>query len=87
MIFDKFIEFLLLPVDLLIKLLPDMSSLSNKIPAGVLDSLGDLFGAIGYIVPWKGLLPIFGISLALLSSRIIWALIIRVKSFIPTMGA
>lgn len=87
MIFDKFIEFLLLPVDFLIGLLPDMSGLNELVPDNVLSSLSDLFGVLGYVVPWAGILPIFGISFAILSVRLSWAIIIRVKSFIPTMGA
>lgn len=84
MIFDKLIAFLLSPITGLIDLLPTLDAIA--IPENALSSMGDVFGAIGYIVPWKGLLPIFTISFSILGFRIMWAFILRIKSFIPTLG-
>ncbi len=85
MIFDNFIKFLLRPVDLLIALLPSFNDFT--IPQTALNSIGDLLGGLGYIVPWTGILPIIFISASWVSFRILWAIILRIKSFIPTMGA
>lgn len=84
MIWDTIINLILSPIDWLLGLLP---SVNVHIPDGVLGAMGDVFGAIGYITPWKTVTTIFFISLALVAVRIAWAVIIRVKSFIPTMGA
>lgn len=83
MIFDKLIEFILSPVTWLINVIP---SPNITIPVDVFSNMGDVFGAIGYIVPWKGLLPIFTISFSIVGFRILWAIILRIKSFIPTLG-
>lgn len=84
MIFDKFFEWMFAPIDFIIVLIPGFDL---SIPSGVLAAFGDLFGAIGYIVPWRGLIPIFSMSLLFLSVRFGWAVLLRIKSFIPTLGA
>lgn len=84
MIFDTLMNLILAPIDFLISLIPDINI---SIPSGVLGAVGDVFGSIGYITPWKTVITILSISFALVAIRITWAIIIRVKSFIPTMGA
>lgn len=83
MIFDKIIEFLIAPVTWLIDLIPSMDFTFS---ANVLANIMDLFRALGYIVPWKGLLPILTSSMFILMFRLTWTIILRVKSFIPTLG-
>ena len=51
------------------------------------DIFNSLSSGIGYVFPIAGLTPIFTISLAIYTFRIVWSIILRVKSFIPTMGA
>lgn len=85
MLFDNFINFLLSPIDLLISILPSFSDFN--VPQSALNSIGDLLGGLGYIVPWRGILPIFYLSASWVGFRMLWAILLRIKSFIPTMGA
>ena len=84
MIFDTLIEFLISPVTWLINLLPDLDFPAFN--ATLLADVFDLFRCLGYVIPWAGLLPIFTCSLTYLFFRLTWAVILRVKSFIPTLG-
>lgn len=68
-------------------LLNNMSSLSISIPDNVFDGFNSILGSLGYIFPVKGLLIILGMSFSIKAFQIIWSLIIRIKSFIPTMGS
>lgn len=83
MVFDTLINFLVSPVTWLINLLPDMDFTVNT---NVMADVFDLFRCLGYVIPWAGLLPIFTISLTYLFCRLAWAVVLRVKSFIPTLG-
>lgn len=75
--------FFVLPA-LLINLLP---SINIALPNDLVNITSTLFKGLGYVLPIAGLMPILLFSLALNSFHIIWAIVIRVKSFIPTMGA
>lgn len=75
--------FMILP-KLFIGLLP---SLEFSLPNGVADVVSQLLYCIGYVVPVMALMPILQISFAVMGVKIIWALTIRTKSFIPTMGS
>lgn len=46
-----------------------------------------LFANLGYIFPMEQLFTILVVSIGLKSLQIVWAVILRLKSFIPTMGA
>ena len=84
MITDAIISgFLAFPLTLL-GLLPDVSF---EIPAGVFNWLFDIASAVGYLLPISTVVEIFGIFLAIKAFQIVWALLLRIKSFIPTMGA
>lgn len=80
----KFIFDLLLFVPNL--LLENMPTFSVEINEGVFDGLKHLFACIGFF-PILQLMPILIAILSLRGARVLWALIIRIKSFIPTMGA
>lgn len=83
MVFDKIMEFIVAPVTWLINLFPAMDfSFSPTVLADIMD----LFRALGYVIPWAGLLPILTASILLLSFRLTWTIILRLKSFIPTLG-
>lgn len=84
MITELIINFIFLPVNALISLLPDVSF---SIPKEAFDGLNNILGLLGFMFPIKGLLAILGISISIKLFHIIWALVIRIKSFIPTMGA
>lgn len=84
MFIDKLIQVFISPIFILINWLPEFTF---TIPDHIASTIVSIFGAISYIVPWKGLLPIFSISCALIGARLTWAILLRIKSFIPTMGA
>lgn len=75
--------FLFLP-KLLLQALPDIDI---SIPEDVFDTLQNFLLNLEYIFPIVELLPILVISISLSLFKIAWALVIRIKSFIPTMGA
>lgn len=75
--------FLFLP-KLLLQALPDINI---SIPKDVFDTLQNFLLNLEYIFPIVELLPILVISISLSLFKIAWALVIRIKSFIPTMGA
>lgn len=68
-------------------LLDNISSISLSIPDNIFEGLNSIFNCLGFLFPISGLLIILGTSFAIKGFQIIWALIIRIKSFIPTMGA
>ena len=69
---------------LLLDLIP---TINITIPDGVIDWLLNTCNSIGYLLPVKALMPILGIMISINAFKISWALLLRVKSFIPTMGA
>ena len=84
MITDSILNsFMALPT-LLLAALPEFSV---SIPEGVLEWVYDIANAVAYLLPLPQLLPILVISLTLKGAQIVWAILLRVKSFIPTMGA
>lgn len=84
MIVDAFINLLLAPIKLLLSALP---TIGVSMPAGVFDVLTDTMAFIGYMLPVDTIITCFGIRLGMASFRQIIALIVRIKSFIPTMGS
>jgi len=81
-------DFLLnLVVSVPMMLLDAMGDFSIAIPAGVFDGLFIVLANVAFFVPIGGLMPILQISFSIKGTQILWALLIRVKSFIPTMGA
>ena len=84
MITDKIIDVLLALPLLLIDSLPEVDF---KIPDNVINGVSAFLLNLGYFLPFKELMPILVISLSVKIFQIAWALVIRIKSFIPTMGA
>jgi len=68
-------------------LLDTLGALSLSIPTGFVSGLSSIFGSINYFVPITQLMPILVIEFAVVGFKIIWAIVVRVKSFIPTMGS
>lgn len=83
MIVEAFFNIFFFLPNLIISWLP---GINIGIPDGVLDGLSDLFKGLGYFLPIGGLLPILIVSLTLDSFKIIMAIFVRLKSFIPFMG-
>lgn len=83
MITDAILKLLTMPVIVLIE---SVSVIGFTIPVGVFNGLLLLSENLGYIFPISSILPVFVLKMLLRNARIIWAMVIRVKSFIPTMG-
>lgn len=84
MITDALISVLTAVPLALLCLLPDVNI---AIPDSVFNWLINICNAVGYLLPVKDLIPILLIMVTLTGFRIAWAIVLRVKSFIPTMGA
>lgn len=84
MIIDSILNLIFGPLALLLDLLPD---LDLEIPNDIYGPLEDAFEGVSYVFPIVPLLPIIISSTALSVFRVVWACVIRIKSFIPTMGA
>lgn len=83
MITDAILTWFLVLPNLLIESLPVVSI---SIPDNVFDGLDKLCAFLGWF-PIAQLMPILYYSITLSLFQAAWALIIRIKSFIPTMGA
>ena len=70
----------------LLNLLPDISSDFIKTWVYIRDILIDIFTGIGCIIPVGVLFPLLFANLSLHAFRLIWAIILRLKSFIPFIG-
>lgn len=68
-------------------LLDMISPIDFVIPSGVFSFFHDFVITLGYVFPLGGLLPIVIASGVLEASKIAMAIIVRLKSFIPTMGS
>jgi hypothetical protein len=84
MIVDLILDLILSVPIALLEALPDINL---EISANVFDGIETFFANVAYALPVVQLLPILIISNALMLFRVAWAIVIRVKSFIPTMGA
>ena len=68
-------------------LLDSIDAISISIPDNIFNGLNSIFSCLGYVFPVSGLLVILSLSFLIKNFQIIWSLILRIKSFIPTMGA
>lgn len=84
MITDKILDILFYFPLLLAKALPDMNF---SLPDNIFNGIDTFVTNVGYVVPITALMPIFMTSVAISTFQVGWALVIRIKSFIPTMGA
>lgn len=84
MITDAFFSFI---CSIPLSLLNNLPNFSLSIPNGVLDWVNNIFGFLGYIFPIAGLIPIFVISISIKAFQIVWSILNKIKSFIPTMGS
>lgn len=78
-------------LDLILKIpiafLDALPNVNLEISENVFNGMETFFGSVAYALPVVQLLPILIISNALMLFRVAWAIVIRIKSFIPTMGA
>lgn len=83
MITDLFLKLLTSPILLLLE---GLSVISFSIPVGVFSGLKTLAHNLGYIFPISSILPILVIKFMFRYASFAWTLILKIKSFIPTMG-
>ena len=83
MIVDAILNFFLSPILLLLDNLPTLEISVNV----DFTKFFEYITLISSVIPLKELIPILIIKIAITSFSIIWAIVLRVKSFIPTMGA
>lgn len=83
MIFEFIINLFLKLFKGFISLLPN---LSFSIPSGIINTLVSFFVGVNYFFPIKALMPIITFSIGLTAFRLLYNIILRIKSFIPTMG-
>ena len=68
-------------------IISSLPAVDIRIPDGVFEGIYGLLGGVAYIMPIAGLMPILYISLGMDAVKIAMAGLVRVKSFIPTMGS
>ena len=74
--------FMIIP-QLIVDLLP---TIDYTLPTDLFDTVTSVFYGLGYVLPLVRLTPIIAIDLSLSMFKIVVAIVIRCKSFIPTMG-
>lgn len=83
MIFDVILGFICAIPNMLLN---SLSSLGNfVIPEGTFNWWYNIFDVLTYVFPVWAVLPILFITFAITGFSFIWSIILRVKSFIPTM--
>lgn len=83
MILKAIFSVLLAIPKLIISLFP---SVSVELPEGVMNYMSYICKFVGYFIPVKGLVALFMINFSIEMAHIVWSIILRIKSFIPTMG-
>lgn len=69
-------------------LLNSMTSIGSLvIPSETFDWWYNIFDVLTYVFPIWSILPILFITFTITGFSFIWSIILRVKSFIPTMGS
>lgn len=84
MITNAIVDVLLAPVLLLVDLLP---AVDVSIPDNAFNSMSSVFDCIGFVLPVAAICPVLAMRIGLKTARSVMALVVRIKSFIPTMGA
>jgi len=68
-------------------LLNNIGTINLNIPNDIFDGLNSIFNLLGFIFPISGLMVILSLSMSIKLFEIVWSLLLRIKSFIPSMGA
>ena len=86
--FKKFLAFIVTSViDFITGVIDKLPGIDFSIPDNVLEGFSYVAQYVNYFIPVAELMPILAISVSLSVFHIVWAVILRIKSFIPTMGA
>lgn len=83
MLIDIFLKLLTTPLISAFKLI---DTFTFTIPVGVFNGLVTLAKDLGYLFPISAIVPIIGFKLGLRVISFTWSIVLKVKSFIPTMG-
>lgn len=83
MLIEKLVELMYMPI---LNMLDSIIQITIEFPVNIFNGLNSLMYGVGYILPLVQLMPILITSFAFYSFKIAWAIAMRVKSFIPTMG-
>ena len=84
MLIENNIVLMLFWLELFLDMFP---TIELVLPDNVLSGASEVLGSVAYFLPIAALLPILIISFALDLAQIVVAIVVRIKSFIPTMGA
>lgn len=84
MITNAIVDVLLAPVLILVDLLP---AVDVSIPDTAFNNMSSAFDCIGFVLPVSVICPVLVMRIGLKTARSVMALVVRIKSFIPTMGA
>lgn len=83
MILEQIIELFMFIPQLLVSLLP---TIDISLPESLFEALGSIFYGVGWCMPVAALSPILVAESALIIFKLVLAIIVRIKSFIPTLG-
>lgn len=67
-------------------LLDSLPTLNFTIPVDIFTNIGGFFNGVAFFLPVSALLVLFQLKMLVLTFRIFWSLVMRVKSFIPTIS-
>lgn len=85
MIFDAILGFICAVPNMLLNSLTSMGEI--WIPEGTFNWWYNIFSTLSYVFPIWSLINIILTSFAIKGLQIGWSLLLRAKSFIPTMGS
>lgn len=81
------VELLFSPVFTLLRSLVGLlPSVSFALPDGLFDAVHSIFYGVGWCLPVAALSPILVVEVALIGFKLVLAIVVRIKSFIPTLG-
>lgn len=83
MILETILNLLAIPIKLLISGIPQTAM---QIPSSIFEGLSQIFYGVGYVIPIFQFSPLLVFSFTLGMAKISFALLLRIKSFVPTMG-
>jgi hypothetical protein len=63
-----------------------LPTVSVELPENVFDGLKGILNVVGYLIPIAALIPIIIVSFGMDCFKVVMALVVRIKSFIPGMG-
>jgi hypothetical protein len=85
--FKKFLAFIVTSViNFITGVIDKLPNIDFDIPESALSGFAYIAQYINYFVPVAELMPILVMTVSLSVFHIVWAIILRIKSFIPTMG-